>query len=152
MKGIPMRISNLIVLACGLGLSQFSNGVWAAELQNERAALEECGAYSEAGMRECLAKKAHQSAMVLRRAEEQALAALSKWDEDAKFINVAKEKLRVSNKAYTQYRDAQCAFAASLGGGAIGNALELRRLSCLVGLNNGRTKQINADSSELPPK
>jgi uncharacterized protein YecT (DUF1311 family) len=152
MKGIPMRISNLIVLACALGLPHFSNGVRAANLQSERAALEECGAYSEAGMRECLAKKAHQSAMALRRAEEQALSALSKWDEDAKFINLAKEKLRVSNKAYVQYRDAQCAFAASLGGGAIGNALELRRLSCLVGLNNGRAKQINADSSELPSK
>ena len=57
-----------------------------------------------------------------------------------------------TSKAYAHYRDAQCAFAASLGGGAIGNALELRRLSCLVGLNNGRAKQINTDSSELPPK
>ena len=147
-----MRISNLITLACALGLPHFSNGAGAAELQSGRAALEECGAYSEAGMRECLAKKSHQSAVVLRRAEERAIAALSNWDEDAKFINLAKEKLRVSNKAYAQYRDAQCAFAASLGGGAIGNALELRRLSCLVGLNNGRTKQLNADSSELPPK
>ncbi len=147
-----MRISNLIALACALGLPDFSNEVRAAELQSELTALEECGAYSEAGMRECLAKKAHESAMILRGAEGQAIAALSKWDEDAKFINLAKEKLRVSNKAYEQYRDAQCAFAASLGGGAIGNALELRRLSCLVGLNNGRAKQLNADASELPSK
>ena len=147
-----MRISNLIILACAFGLPHFSNGVRAAELQSERAALEECGAYSEAGMRECLAKKARESAVRLRRAEERAVVALSKWDEDAKFVNLAKEKLKASSKAYEQYRDAQCAFAASLGGGAIGNALELRRLSCLVGLNNARTKQINTDSSELPPK
>jgi hypothetical protein len=31
----------------------------------------------------------------------------SHWDEDAKFINVAKEKLSVSNQAYAQYRKAQ---------------------------------------------
>ena len=147
-----MRISNLIILACTLGWPYFSNGVRAAELQNERAALEQCGAFSEAGMRECLAKKARESAAGLRRAEERAIAALSRWDEDARFINLAKEKLKASSKAYAHYRDAQCAFAASLGGGAIGNALELRRLSCLVGLNNGRTQQINADASELPPK
>lgn len=147
-----MRISNLIILACAFGLPHLSNCVRAAELQSERAALEECGAYSEAGMRECLAKKARESALGLRRAEERALAALSKWDEDAKFVDLAKEKLKASSKAYEKYRDAQCAFAASLGGGAIGNALELRRLSCIVGLNNGRTKQINTDSSELPPK
>ena len=147
-----MRISNLILLACALGLPHLSNGVRAAELQSERAVLEQCGAYSEAGMRECLAKKSHESALALRHAEERAIAALSKWDEDARFINLAKAKLRASSKAYEQYRDAQCAFSASLGGGAIGNALELRRLSCLVGLNNGRTKQINTDLSELPPK
>jgi uncharacterized protein YecT (DUF1311 family) len=147
-----MRISNLIVLACALGLPHFFNGVRAAELQSERAALEQCGAYSEAGMRECLAKKSRESAVALTRAEERAIVALSKWDEDEKFINLAKEKLRASSKAYEQYRDAQCAFSASLGGGAIGNALELRRLSCLIGLNNGRTKQINTDLSELPPK
>jgi uncharacterized protein YecT (DUF1311 family) len=152
MKGIRMRIANLIVLAGALALQGLPGGVWAAELQSERAALEQCGAYSEAGMRECLAKKSRESTSALKRAEEQAIIALSKWDEDAKYVNLAKEKLRASSKAYEQYRDAQCAFASSLGGGAIGNALELRRLSCLVGMNTGRTKQLNTDSSALPPK
>ena len=147
-----MQISNLIVLAGALALPIFSEKVWADELQNERAALEQCGAYSQAEMRECLAKKSRVSNAALRRTEEQAIAALSKWDEDAKFINLAKAKLKASNKAYAQYRDAQCAFASSLGGGAIGNALELRRLSCLVELNMERTKQLNIDSSALPPK
>lgn len=50
-------------------------------------------------------------------------------DEDAKYIGLAKEKLRASSKAHKQYPDAQCAFTSSLGGGAIGNALELRRLA-----------------------
>lgn len=101
-------------------------------------------------MRECLAKKSDESNAVLRRAEEQAIAALSKWDEDAKFINLAKNKLRASSKAYERYRDAQCAFAAALGGGAIGNALEMRRLSCLIGLNIERAKQLTSAASALP--
>ena len=143
-----MRISNLIVLAGALALADFSGKVWATELESEQAALEECGAYSQAGMRECLAKKSDESHAALKRAEEQAIAGLSKWDEDAKFIARAKEKLRASSK----YRDAQCAFATSLGGGAIGNALEMRRLSCLIGLNIERAKQLTNDASTLPSK
>ena len=103
-------------------------------------------------MRECLAKKSSESNAALKRAEKQAITALSKWDEDAKFINLAKKKLRASSKAYERYRDAQCAFASSLGGGAIGNALEMRRLSCVVGLNNERAKQLAKDASALPSK
>lgn len=48
--------------------------------------------HSEAGMRVCLAKKFHESAAALKRAEEQAIVALSKRDEDAKYVNLAKEK------------------------------------------------------------
>lgn len=147
-----MRMSNLIVLAGALTLPDFSGKVWAAELTSEQAALEECGAYSQAGMRECLAKKSDESNAALRRAEKQAIGALSKWAEDAPFINLAKEKLRASGQAYERYRDAQCAFAASLGGGAIGNALEMRRLSCLIGLNNERAKQLDTDAAVLPSK
>lgn len=147
-----MRISTLIILAGALSLPDFSNKAWADELQSERTALEQCGAYSQAGMRECLEKESRLSNAALKRAEEQATAALSKWDEDARFIKLAKVKLRASSKAYEQYRDAQCTFASALGGGAIGNALELRRLSCFVELNRARAKQLNADASELPSK
>lgn len=147
-----MQIANIIVLAGALALQVVSAPIWASELESERGALEQCGVYSEAGMRECLAKKSHESAAALKRAEEQAIVALSRWDEDEKYVNVATEKLKASSKAYVHYRDAQCAFETSLGGGAIGNALELRRLSCLVGLNAGRTKQLNTDSSALPAK
>lgn len=147
-----MQISNLIIVVGALALTGHSGAVWAAEIQSERGALEQCGAHSEAGMRECLAKMSYESSTALKRAEAQAIAALSKWDEDAKYVSIAKEKLKASSKAYEQYRDAQCAFASSLGGGAIGNALEMRRLSCLVGLNAARTKQLSTDSSTLPAR
>lgn len=151
-KEILMRISNVIVLLGALALPNFFDKVWAGELQCESTALEECGANSQAGMRECLTKKSRESQAALRRAERQAVAALSKWEEDERFIKLAKAKLIASSKAYEQYRDAQCALAYTLGGGAIGNALELRRLSCLVELNRARTKQLNADLSALPSK
>ena len=147
-----MRMSNVIFLLGSLALPNFFNNAWADELQRESTTLEECGLYSQAGMRECLAKKSHESQAALRRAEGQAVAALSKWDEDAKFIKLAKAKLIASIKAYEHYRDAQCAFVSALGGGAIGNALELRCLSCIIELNRERTKQLNTDSSALPSK
>lgn len=147
-----MRISNLILLACAFASPDFSGKVWAAERQNKPTALEQCGAYSQAGMRECLEKESRASNAALKRAEEQVAAAISKWDEDAKFIDLAKKKLRASNKAYEQYRDAQCAFAYSLGGGAIGNALEMRRLTCRIELDIGRIKQLNTDMSALSTK
>ena len=147
-----MRISNLIVLACAFALPAFSGKVSAAELQSKPTTVEQCGAYSQAGMRECLEKESRTSNAALKRAEEQAAAAISKWDEDARFIDLAKKKLRASNKAYEQYRDAQCAFVSSLGGGAIGNALELRRLSCRIELDIGRANQLTTDSSKLQSK
>ena len=112
-----------------------------------RAPLADLERMRKAGMWDCLAQKSRESGAALKRAEEQAIAALSKWDENAKFIHLAKEKLRASSKAYERYRDAQCAFAASLVGGAIDNALDMRRLSCLISLNNECAKQLHADAS-----
>ena len=147
-----MQISNVIVLLGALALPNFLNNACADELHRDSTALEECDAFSQAGMRECLSKKSHESQTALRRAEGRAVAALSKWDEDKRFIKVAEEKLVASNKAYEQFRDAQCALAYALGGGAIGNALELRRLSCLVELNRERIKQLDTNSLALPSK
>lgn len=112
--------------------------------------LAECGALSQAGMRECLAKKASASQASLRRAESDAAAALGRWDEDAKYAASAKRKLDASNKAFEKYRETQCAFASSLGGGAIRNALELRRLSCTIDLNNSRASALSSSIAKLP--
>ena len=147
-----MRIANLIVLTGVLMLQDFPDTVWAAEPQSNRNALEQCGAYSQASMRKCLAKKSDESNAALKQAEDEAIAALSKWDEDEGFIKLAKEKLRASSKAYEQYRNAQCAFASSLGGGAAGNAPAIRHLTCLKTLDDARAKQLKSDASALLPK
>lgn len=124
-------------------------GLMAADMQTS-SVLEECSAYSQAGMRECLAKKSRESASSLKQAESKVVAALSKWDEDEKYIALAREKRKASDAAFERYREAQCAFAASLGGGAIGNALETRRLACVVDLNRMRTESLTTAISALP--
>jgi hypothetical protein len=47
---------------------------------------------------------------------------------------------------------AQCSYASALGGGAIGNALELRRLACVVELNTRLAQSITSSISRLLTK
>lgn len=122
----------------------------AAAPQDERAIREQCSADSEAGVHDCLEKKAHESEKALEDAEHKAGDALAKWDEDANYVNWAKTRLQLSSKAFERYREAQCAFAASMGGGAIGNALDMRRLACMTELNDRRAEQLRAASTDLP--
>lgn len=123
-----------------------------APAPGERALREECTAFSQVGMRDCLEKKAEDSQQALRQAEGKVLEALSSWDEDRKYIHLAKVKFTASNKDFAKYRDAQCAFASSLGGGAIGNALDMRRLACVAELNDRRAEQLRDAVSGLPLK
>lgn len=121
-------------------------------VQAGRAVLEECSAYSQAGIRECLAKKVNESATSLKQAENEAQTAVSRWDEDARYIVVAERKLKASTKAFAAYRKAQCVFAAALGGGAAGNALEIGRLACVYELNIVRAGQLRSAVASLPKK
>ncbi len=132
--------------------SAFATATATAPVFGERALREECSAFSQAGMRDCLAKKAENSQRALRQTEEKVADILSKWDEDVKYIDLAKAKFAASGKVFAKYRDEQCAFALSLGGGAIGNALEMRRLACVAELNNRRVEQLREALSDLPLK
>jgi hypothetical protein len=116
----------------------------------QQNALDECGALSQAGMRECLTSKAADSQALLKRAESDAAAALGRWEEDAKYAKRAKEKLASSSQAFERYRETQCAFISSLGGGAIANALNLRRLACIIDLNNVRVALLANAVADLP--
>ncbi len=122
----------------------------AVATQDERTIRERCSGDSEAGMHDCLEQKARNSDKALKDAERQTANALAKWDEDANFVSQAQTKLKSSSKAFERYREAQCAFSASIGGGAIGNALDMRRLACFTELNNRRTEQLRAAVSGLP--
>ncbi|HHL4083918.1 MULTISPECIES: lysozyme inhibitor LprI family protein [Burkholderia] len=122
-----------------------------APVQSERELRGECS-YEITGVRECLQRKQEASEVELKRAEEKVRVAFAKWDEDVKYVNLAKIRLAASKKAFIKYRKAQCAFASSLGGGAIGNALEMQRLACVAELNNRRAAQLRDAVSDLPLK
>jgi uncharacterized protein YecT (DUF1311 family) len=124
----------------------------AGPAMDERALRVECSVYSEAGMRECLAKKAADSQKTLKRAENALAAALPRWDEDPKYVGQAKAKLAVSERAFIKYRQSQCDFAASLTGGASGNSHEIKRLACVAELNNRRAAQLSDAAADLALK
>jgi len=139
-------------LFCLLLMAISACHAWAGIVQDERTAREECSEYSQAGMRRCLAEKAQASEVALKQAEGKACSKLGKWIEDAKYVNLAKAKLEASNKEFVRYRESQCAFNSSLGGGAIGNALEIMRLACVFELNARRAEQLGSVTRDIPLK
>lgn len=109
-----------------------------------------CAAYSQADMRECYEQQAKASAAELASAKKAADAALSRWDEDAKYRTPAKTAFRNASKSFTQFQEAQCNFSAALGGGAIGNALTVRRLACVRDLNRQQAARVRQATADLP--
>ena len=97
---------------------------------------------SEAEMTRCLKAKALKNHKELQNTEEKLIKKLSEWDEDPSNINKAKANLTAANKEFIKYRDAQCKFNYSLGGGAIENALEMGLFACIAELNNRRNQQL----------
>ncbi|MDQ1813279.1 lysozyme inhibitor LprI family protein [Massilia sp. CCM 9210] len=124
----------------------------AADAVRQFDAAEECSEFSQAGIRECLAKKAIDSAASLKKAEARAADAISKWDEDANYIKAARAKLRAAGAAFAGYRQAQCAFATSLAGGAVGNSHEISRLACVADMNAQRAMELVRETHTLAPR
>jgi len=116
------------------------------------ALREQCSEFSQAGMRDCLAKKADESQQTLTRAEYDAVSALKKWEEDDRYVRMAKANLAASNRTFVQYRTAQCKFSASLSGGGAGDSHEIRRLACVAELNGNRAEQLHDAASALHSK
>ncbi|MCC8401816.1 DUF1311 domain-containing protein [Paraburkholderia sp. MMS20-SJTN17] len=123
-----------------------------ASVASEHDLREECSAFSQTGMRDCLAEKAESSQTALGQAEEAMADALSEWDEDSRYVNEAKAKLVTSNRKFLEYRETQCEFSAALSGGGAGNAHDSRRLACVADLNKRRAEQLRNAASDLPLK
>ena len=104
---------------------------------------------SEAELTECLEEIFHTSQAELDKSQQNFLNALSNWDEYKEYIVIAKNKLKKANKEFIKYRDLQCDFAYSLGGGAIDNALNMYKFSCLAELNFQRIKLLDLYRSTL---
>ncbi|WP_241754463.1 lysozyme inhibitor LprI family protein [Cupriavidus basilensis] len=147
-----MRTMMLIGFGLATCLPAMTFAASTAPVPGERALREECSAFSQAGMRDCLAKNAQDSQKALRNIEEEAVSALSRWDEESRYVSQAKAKLAASNREFSRYRDSQCEFSASLSGGGAGNAHEIRRLACVSEFNNRRAEQLRDAVSDLPRK
>jgi Lysozyme inhibitor LprI len=105
---------------------------------------------SQADRLDCMTREAGVSAAKLAGAEQSIDSALAAWDEDARYVAAARARLAESRAAFGRYRSAHCGFTASLGGGAIGSALEMRRLTCVIGINEVRTTELRALAAQLP--
>jgi uncharacterized protein YecT (DUF1311 family) len=119
---------------------------------SERTLRLECGNafFSQADVHDCLAEKAEDSLKKLRESEKETVAALSKWVQDEKYITYSKARLAASNLEFIKYRDLHCKFMTSLGGSAIGNALEIGRLACVAELNYRRAQQLRDAVLDVP--
>jgi uncharacterized protein YecT (DUF1311 family) len=115
------------------------------EILSESALRDECSENfgPQVTIRECVKKAATKSEKALKQAEKDAINTLSKWDTDDEYINLAKSRLTASGETFAKFRADQCSFAASLGGGAIVAALDMRRDACIAELNNRRAKQLH---------
>ncbi|MGB3430256.1 lysozyme inhibitor LprI family protein [Achromobacter sp.] len=137
---------------CVLALAPLAAAMAADKAQTEQELYEACSGDSQAGMRDCLSRKADESVKALTAAQKEAAEALGKWDEDRQYVDHAKARLAASNQAFPIYRSAQCELSASLSGGAAGNAHEMGKLACLTELNRHRARQLRDAVADLPLK
>lgn len=150
-NGDDMRIIKTFFIGTIISLTPVVAYATNNATQSERELREECS-YEITGMRECLLKKQQASEAKLKKANKKAQQKLTKWDEDPEYVKAAIKKLATAEKAFIAYREEQCQFAAALGGGAIGNALDMRRFACITELNNRRAEQLHSAISDIPLK
>jgi uncharacterized protein YecT (DUF1311 family) len=133
-----MRTIKLTLLGLAFSLPALALAV--PPTPDELALREACSGGASVEMQVCLEKKVKDSQKALKQAEKRAVAAISKWDEDKRYINLAKAKLATSNKEFIKHRYAHCEFMTSLSGGGIHH--DFRRLACVAELNYRRAKQL----------
>jgi len=102
---------------------------------------DECSEFSQAGMRECLREKAKESQQVLEQVEEEIFFEIPRKRVEPEYIFESVGKLPVANQAFYLYRDACCAFRASLSGG--GNGRSIAHPLCIAAQNNRRAAQLD---------
>lgn len=147
-----MCVMKRIFLGLAVGLPQLVLATSLGTVQSESSIREECSAFAQAEMRDCLATKADESERALTQVEKATVGALSQWDEDGKYVRLAKAKFVGANKEFAKYREVQCGFFASLSGGGAGNSHEMRRLACMAELSSRRAEQLRGVLQELPMK
>ena len=141
------------VLTAVLSAALFPGAPAAAEQddipQTESELRYYCSTHPE-GMRACMDAAAQASAVELAQAQDAMQTAIRGWSEDPPYRVAARNRLAASQARFVHYRTAQCSFAAAMGGGAIGNALDIRRLACEAELNSTRARQLHQFARDMP--
>jgi uncharacterized protein YecT (DUF1311 family) len=141
--------AGIFMLACLPPLAQANE---MPRLPDAKSMREECSAFPQTEMRQCLLKQVDDSQRVLEQAKNLAHKRISGWDEDQRYIRQAAAALETSDRSYLQYREQQCAWQSALSGGAAGNAKDIRLLACIAELNYRQAAVLKNAVAELPEK
>lgn len=144
-----------IIFLIAVIVTCFPSFVMAAQaIQSEKELRDECSEESASmvDMRKCLEIKLQVSESSLKESEQAMRLALNAWDEETRYIKQAQTRLDKAGKSFIAFRKSHCEFAYSLGGGAIGNALDMGRIACMAELNNTRAQQLNLMASDIRKK
>lgn len=144
-----------IIFLIAVIVTCFPSFVMAAQaIQSEKELRDECSEenFSMVDVRKCLEIKLQVSESSLKESEQAMRLALNAWDEETRYIKQAQTRLDKAEKSFIVFRKSHCEFAYSLGGGAIGNALDMERIACMAELNNTRAQQLNLMASDIRKK
>lgn len=134
----------------------YSSALWVvialAAPASATASAEDCDAYSQADRLACIGKAAAASELELTQARAALASAIDRWDEDAKHQAKARRELAAADQAFARHRTAHCQLHKSLGGGAVGNGLEMLRLLCVGALNTARAAQLSQMAKGVPQR
>lgn len=98
--------------------------------------------FAQVDVQACVRQDAERSATVWHNAQAQAIAKMQQWDEEPKYADAALKKYHAAEQAFAAYRNRYCDWAASLGGGAIGTARQMRKNACIAEQNRTHAKQL----------
>lgn len=98
--------------------------------------------FAQVDVQACVQQDAERSATAWRNAQAQAIAKMQQWDEEPKYADAALKKYHAAEQAFAAYRNRYCDWAASLGGGAIGTARQMRKNACIAEQNRTHAKQL----------
>ncbi len=107
-------------------------------------------AFAQAALKDCLEAELRASQTALAKAEAALAGSIAAWDEDPNYREAAEAARAIAATAFDTHREAECALAQSLAGGAAGNSRQIMALACAAALNSQRASRLDRHASALP--
>ena len=134
-----------------LTLSLCASPVLAAPVPTEYELRLACS-YGKPSVVACLERKAANTSIELRHAENAVRTQLRNVDDWPRFVALARRRFVESQRAYLRYRAVQCEFFGSLVGAAAGSGAKVMRPACVATLNATRARELRAAAKFLAGK